>query len=94
MSKIKKLTDNDLTIISEAFSRIVEEELSNNISSKELINEDITIDVSYEDEQLDVSLDIAVDVDALSDVEKDNIVKITDAAFVKFDQYIDENFRE
>ena len=94
MSNLKKLNDNDLNIIVEAFSRIVEEELSNNISSKEVINEDIDIDVSYEDEQLDVNLDVNVDVDALSEVEKENIEKIIDIAFEKLDHYIDENFRE
>ena len=94
MSKLKKLSSSDLTTISYDFGEILENEVSRVISTKELEDLDLDITVNYEDAQLDVDVDLGVSFDELSDISQDSLNEAIDEAYLKFDEYIDENFRE
>ncbi len=93
MSKLKVLTQNDLSKISDDFGEILEREVSRTISTKELEDLDLDIVLSYENEQLDVDVDVGVLFDELSEINQDQISKAIDEAYLKFDSYIDDNFR-
>ena len=94
MSKLKKLSKDDLSTISDDFGEILEREVSKNISTKEVEDLDLDIIVNYENDQLDVDVDVGVLFDELSEISQDQIMKSIDEAYLKFDSYIDENFRE
>ena len=93
MSKLKKLSQDDLSTISDDFGEILESEVSKNISTKEVEDLDLDIIINYENDQLDVDVDVGVLFDALSDINQDQIMKAIDEAYLKFDSYIDENYR-
>ena len=93
MSKLKVLSNDDLSIISDAFGEILEQEVSKAISTKELEDLDLDIVLNYENGQLDVDVDVGVIFDELSEITQDQISKAIDEAYLKFDSYIDENFR-
>ena len=94
MSKLKKLSSEDLDTISTDFGEILEIEVSKVISTKELEDLDLDIEINYENNQLDVDVDLGVLFDALSDINQDMLNEAIDNAYLKFDSYIDENFRE
>ena len=93
MSKLIVLTQEDLSKISDDFGEILEQEVSKVISTKELEDLDLDIVLSYENEQLDVDVDVGVIFDELSEINQDQITKAIDEAYLKFDSYIDDNFR-
>jgi len=94
MSKLKILSQDDLSTISDDFGEILEREVSKNISTKEIEDLDLDIIINYENNQLDVDVDVGVLFDELSEINQDQIMKSIDDAYLKFDSYIDENFRE
>ncbi|WP_407416362.1 DUF3194 domain-containing protein [Methanobrevibacter sp.] len=94
MSKLKKLSSQDLDTISTDFGEILEVEVSKVISTKELEDLDLDIVLNYENDQLDVDVDLGVLFDALSEINQDMLNEAIDNAYLKFDSYIDENFRE
>ena len=93
MSKLKPLTQDDLATISDDFGEILEREVSKAISMKELEDLDLDIVLSYDNEQLDVDVDVGVSFDELSEITQDQVSKAIDEAYLKFDSYIDDNFR-
>ncbi len=93
MSKLKVLTRDDLAKISDDFGEILESEISNALPSKEIEDLDLDIVLSYEDNQLDVDVDVGVSFDELSEISQEQIAHAIDEAYLKFDSYIDENFR-
>ena len=94
MSKLKKLSFDDLTTISEDFGEILEKEVSHVISVKELEDLNLDITINYENAQLDVDVDLGVDFDELSEIDQNLLMEAVDEAYLKFDSYIDDNFRE
>ena len=93
MSKLKVLSNDDLSTIADAFGEILEQEVSKAISTKELEDLDLDIVLNYENGQLDVDVDVGVIFDELSEITQDQISKAIDEAYLRFDSYIDENFR-
>ena len=93
MSKLNILTNDDLSKISDDFGEILENEVSKSISVKELEDLDLDIVISYDNEQLDVDVDVGVLFDELSEIDQDQISKAIDEAYLRFDSYIDENYR-
>ena len=93
MSKLKVLTNDDLSKILDDFGEILENEVSKSISVKELEDLDLDIVISYDNEQLDVDVDVGVLFDELSEIDQDQISKAIDEAYLRFDSYIDENYR-
>lgn len=94
MSKLKKLSQDDLATISDNFGEILEREISKALPSKEIEDLDLDIVLDYEDNQLDVDVDVGVLFDELSQINQEQISKAIDEAYLKFDSYIDDNFRE
>ena len=94
MSKLKKLSSEDLDNISTDFGEILGAEVSKVISTKELEDIDLDITLIYENNQLDVDVDLGVLFDELSEINPDMLSKAIDEAYLKFDLYIDENYRE
>ncbi|MBQ2666416.1 DUF3194 domain-containing protein [Methanobrevibacter sp.] len=93
MSKLKVLTQDDLATISDDFGEILENEVSKALPAKEIEDLDLDILLSYENNQLDVDVDVGVSFDELSEITQEQIVKAIDGAYLRFDSYIDENFR-
>ena len=93
MSKLKVLSQEDLSEISDKFGEILESEVSKSLPSKEIEDLDLDIILNYENEQLDVDVDVGVLFDELSQITQDQISKAIDEAYVRFDSYIDDNFR-
>ena len=94
MSKLKKLSQDDLSTILENFGEILEHEVSKSISIKELEDLDLDITLNYESDELNVDVDVGVLFDELSEISQEQISQAIDEAYLKFDSYIDENFRE
>ena len=61
--------------------------------AKEIEDLDLDILLNYENNQLDVDVDVGVSFDELSEINQEQIAKAIDEAYIKFDSYIDENFR-
>ena len=93
MSKLKVLTDDDLAKISDDFGEILEQEVSKALPSKEIKDLDLDIIIDYENNQLDVDVDVGVIFDELSKINQDQIMQAIDEAYLRFDSYIDDNFR-
>ena len=93
MSKLKVLTQDDLAIISDDFGEILEKEVSKALPAKEIEDLDLDILLNYENNQLDVDVDVGVSFDELSEINQEQIANAIDEAYIKFDSYIDENFR-
>ena len=93
MSKLKVLTRDDLATISDDFGEILEKEVSKALPAKEIEDLDLDILLNYENNQLDVDVDVGVSFDELSEINQEQIAKAIDEAYIKFDSYIDENFR-
>ena len=94
MSKLKVLSQDDLAAISDEFGEILENEVSKSLPSKEIEDLDLDIVLSYDDGQLDVDVDVGVSFDELSEINQEQIANAIDEAYLRFDSYIDENFRE
>ena len=93
MSQLKELSSDDLASISDEFGRILSEEISKSLPSKEIEDLDLDIIINYENGQLDVDVDVNVIFDALSDITENQVSEIIDDAYLKFDFFIDSNFR-
>ena len=93
MSKLKVLSQDDLATISDDFGEILESEVSKALPAKEIEDLDLDILLNYENEQLDVDVDVGVIFDELSEISQDQITKAIDEAYLKFDSYIDDNYR-
>ncbi|WP_406537064.1 DUF3194 domain-containing protein [Methanobrevibacter sp.] len=94
MSKLKLLSQDDLATISDDFGEILEREVSKALPAKEIEDLDLDIVLNYENNQLDVDVDVGVLFDELSEISKEQISNAIDEAYLKFDSYIDDNFRE
>ena len=82
-----------MSTISDKFGEILESEVSKAISVKELEDLDLDITINYDNEQLDVDVDVGVLFDELSEITQEQISDAIDEAYLKFDSYIDDNFR-
>ncbi|WP_458454291.1 DUF3194 domain-containing protein [Methanobrevibacter sp.] len=93
MSKLKLLSQDDLAEISDKFGEILESEVSKSLPAKEIEDLDLDIVLSYENEQLDVDVNVGVIFDELSEISQEQIMQAIDEAYLKFDLFIDDNFR-
>lgn len=94
MSKLKILSDADLLTISNDFSEILTSEISKLISIKELEDIDLGIIITYENKELDVSVDVDILFDELTEISEDSLNRAVEQAYIKLDEYIEENFKE
>lgn len=94
LNKLKKLTQEDLDTISEYFSDIANNIILSKIPSKEILDLDLQIDVSYDNQQLDVDIDVDISLDELSKIEDEDIELAIEKAYSKLNEFIDKNYRE
>ncbi|WP_295621253.1 DUF3194 domain-containing protein [uncultured Methanobrevibacter sp.] len=97
VSKLKKLSQEDLDDISDFFSDIIEKKIFSSVESqKEILAMDINIKIDYNDEnnELDIDVDIDIDTDELSKLSDEIINQLIEESYLELDEYIDENFRE
>ena len=97
VSKLKKLSQDDLDNISDFFVAVVEKKILSSVKSqKEILAMDVNINIDYNDEseQLDIDVDVDIDTDEMSNLSDERINQLIDEAYVELDDYIDENFRE
>lgn len=94
MSKLKKLNDEDLITISDTFGGFLEEEISKIVSTKELEDIDLGIVANYLNDQLDVSCNVELLFDELTEVSNDSLENAIDEAYLKLDNFIENNYKE
>ena len=69
VSKLKKLSQDDLDDISDFFASLVENKILSQVKSqKEILAMDLNIHIDYNDEneKLDIDVDVDIDTDELS----------------------------
>jgi hypothetical protein len=89
---MRKLTDQELDEISDMAVETVEEYIFSRISKKEILDLHINAEISYED-GLDVDIQVELDIDLLSRVDEEKIVKeAVDSALEKLDNFIKEKY--
>ena len=97
VSKLKKLSQEDLDNISDFFVAVVEKKILSSVKSqKEILAMDVNINIDYNDksEQLDIDVDVDIDTDELSKLTDEKIDQAIDDSYSELDEYINENFRE
>lgn len=94
MSKLKQLSNEDLSAISEFFGEALEKEVAKKTSIKELEDIDLGIVIDYEDNQLDVSVDLDISFDELSNVNQELLSVAIDEAYLKLDSFIFDNYMD
>ena len=94
MSKLKKLNDEDLITISDTFGDFLEEEISKIVSTKELEDIDLGIVANYLNDQLDVSCNVELLFDELTEVSNDSLENAIDEAYLKLDNFIENNYKD
>lgn len=96
VSKLKKLSEDDLEDISDFLAETIEKKISASIKSqKEILDMDVIINIVYPDEngELDVDASIEIDVDELSDLSNERIDEVIEESYLELDEYINENYR-
>lgn len=92
MKKLKELNQEDLYEISDFLSDNINEYILANVPSKEILDIDIKIEVSYDD-KLDVDVSVNLEFHELSKADS-NIPDIAvEHSLLKLNSYLDENFR-
>ena len=97
ISKLKKLLEDDLDVISYFFADIIEKKISASVKSqKEILAMDVNIKIDYNDknEQLSVDVDVDIDTDELSKLSDERINEVIDDTYLELDEYINEHYRE
>ena len=96
VSKLKKLSEDDLEDISDFLAETIEKKISASVKSqKEILDMDVIINIVYPDEngELDVDASIEIDVDELSDLTNERIDEVIEESYLELDEYINENYR-
>ena len=96
VSKLKKLSQDDLDDISDFFASIVEKKIFSSVKSqKEILAMDVNINIDYneENEELDIDVDVDIDTDELSKLSDEMIDEAIEESYIQLDEYINENYR-
>jgi uncharacterized alkaline shock family protein YloU len=92
LKKLKEINQEDLYEISDFLSDNINEYILANVPSKEILDIDIKIEVSYDD-KLDVDVSVNLEFHELSKADS-NIPDIAvEHSLLKLNSYLDENFR-
>lgn len=94
MKALKKLSSEDLDNISNFLSVEINKELGKIFDPKEIIDEEVNIEVRYGNDELDIDSNVNVETDGLRDIDNDIIKEAVDRAYAKLDNYIESNFKE
>ena len=96
VSKLKELSEDDLENISNFLSETIVKKISSSVKSqKEILDMDVSIEITYPDEngELDVDASIEIDTDELSDLSSERIDEVIDESYLELDEYINEHYR-
>ena len=96
VSKLKELSEDDLEDISNFLSETIVKKISSSVKSqKEILDMDVSIEITYPDEngELDVDASIEIDTDELSDLSNERIDEVIDESYIELDEYINEHYR-
>ena len=96
VSKLKELSEDDLEDISNFLSETIVKKISSSVKSqKEILDMDVSIEITYPDEngELDVDASIEIDTDELSDLSTERIDEVIDESYLELDEYINEHYR-
>jgi phosphoserine phosphatase len=96
VSKLKELSEDDLEDISNFLSETIVKKISSSVKSqKEILDMDVSIEITYPDEngELDVDASIEIDTDELSDLSNERIDEVIDESYLELDEYINEHYR-
>ncbi len=96
VSKLKELSEDDLEDISNFLSETIEKKIQASVKSqKEILDMDVSIEITYPDEngELDVDASIEIDTDELSDLSNERIDEVIDESYLELDEYINEHYR-
>jgi phosphoserine phosphatase len=96
VSKLKELSEDDLEDISNFLSETIVKKISSSVKSqKEILDMDVSIEITYPDEngELDVDASIEIDTDELSDLSSERIDEVIDESYLELDEYINEHYR-
>lgn len=92
MNKLKELNQDDLKDISDFLSDNINEYILANVSSKDILDMDIQIEVSF-NEKLDVDIEVNLEFHELSNADA-NISDIAiENSLLKLNSYLDEKYR-
>lgn len=95
-AKLKKLSQEDLDTISDFFADVINDKINASVKSpKEIINMDVNIKVSYdeENEELDVDVDFNIEADELSKLTDEKVDEVFQESYSELDEFINEHFR-
>ena len=96
VAKLKELSEDDLEDISNFLSETIVKKISSSVKSqKEILDMDVSIEITYPDEngELDVDASIEIDTDELSDLSTERIDEVIDESYLELDEYINEHYR-
>ena len=96
VAKLKALSEDDLEDISNFLSETIVKKISSSVKSqKEILDMDVSIEITYPDEngELDVDASIEIDTDELSDLSSERIDEVIDESYLELDEYINEHYR-
>ena len=96
VSKLKKLSEDDLEDISIFLSETIVKKISSSVKSqKEILDMDVSIEIDYPNEngELDVDASIEIDTDELSDLSSGRIDEVIEESYLELDEYINEHYR-
>lgn len=96
VSKLKELSEDDLEDISNFLSETIVKKISSSVKSqKEILDMDVSIEITYPDEngELDVDASIEIDTDELSNLSSERIDEVIDESYLELDEYINEHYR-
>jgi len=92
LNKLKELNQDDLKDISDFLSDNINEYILANVSSKDILDMDIQIEVSF-NEKLDVDIEVNLEFHELSNADA-NISDIAiENSLLKLNSYLDEKYR-
>ncbi len=96
VSKLKKLSEDDLEDISNFLSEIIVKKIQSSVKSqKEILDMDVSIEIVYPDEngELDVDAFVEIDIDELSNLSNERIDEVIEESYLELDEYINEHYR-
>lgn len=94
MSKLKKLSNDDLSDISDLILDSLDNNIFNKINSKEINDLNLDIIINYDNDELDVDLDINIDFDSLSNSDSDFLKLAIDNVYNDLDIFIEDSYKE
>jgi division protein CdvB (Snf7/Vps24/ESCRT-III family) len=96
VSKLKKLSEDDLEDISNFLSETIVKKISSSVKSqKEILDMDVSIEIDYPNENGGVNVDasVEIDIDELSNLSDEIIDEVIDESYLELDEYINEHYR-